>query len=62
MKEEQAWIIVSDGNKYFDGMDERWVDSPSEATLFPKKSKATRFIANNFNKKMIQPKRIKIIV
>lgn len=60
-KEEEAWIIVSDGNKFFDGLDEKWTDTATEATLFPRKSQATRFIANNFNKKLVEPRRIKIV-
>jgi hypothetical protein len=61
MKEEEAWIIVSDGNKFFDGLDEKWSSIITEATLFPKKTEATRFISNNFNKKMVFPRKVKIV-
>jgi hypothetical protein len=61
MKEEEAWIIVSEGNKFFDGLDEKWSSEVTEATLFPKKSKATNFISNNFNKKLVFTRKVKIV-
>jgi hypothetical protein len=48
MKKE-AWVLCFE-NKYYDGLDEKWSKTVTEASLFPKKSKATKFISMNFSK------------